>query len=53
MAEIRKVQKTGKSNATLSISIPKSICRLLNLKQTDFIVFREENGKIILDKIEE
>ena len=50
---VTAVTSSGKSNATLSISIPKSICRLLNLKQTDFIVFREENGKIILDKVEE
>ena len=53
MKEIRKVQKTGKSNATLSVSIPKSICKLLKLQQTDFLVFKEENGKIIIDKIEE
>lgn len=51
--EIRKVQKTGRFGATYNVSIPKSVCKFLQLESNDLLIFKQEGNKIVLEKIKE
>ena len=52
MPQLLQVSRVSKRNASLIITLPKDIPAKLGVKVKDFVGFYEEDGKIILKKIE-
>ena len=52
MPQLMQVSHVSKRNSSLVITIPKEILAKLGVKAKDIVGFYEEEGKIILKKIE-
>lgn len=52
MQQLLEVSHVSKRGASLRITVPKKAAEVLNLKSGDIVGFYEEDGKIILNKID-
>ena len=52
MPKLLDVSHVSKRGSSLRITLPKTICEKLGVKEEDIVGFYEDNGNIIIKKIE-